>query len=113
MATQRIYVIWTHPLFREATRLLLKHPEIEWLGATSNMTIAQDEIQSLLPDTILIEETSGDISYEIFEFLENYPGKVRIISLNLNDNKFDIYNHEKREADKSDDLLRSILHDSE
>jgi hypothetical protein len=111
MATQRVYVIWTHPLFRESARLLLNHPDVEWLGATSSFATAQDEIPSLLPDTILVEETSGDLSSEVLEILEHSPGNVRMISLSLTDNRLSIYNHEQREVGQSDDLLRSILRD--
>ncbi len=111
MATRRVFIVWTHPLFRESVRMLLNHPDIEWLGATSDHRNAFEEIYTLQPDTILVEETTTDMSSEIMEILDNCPWNVRVVSLNLTDNRLSIYNHEQRVAGQRDDLLRSILRD--
>jgi hypothetical protein len=35
MAVRRVFVIWANPIFRESVRLLLRHPDVEWVGELS------------------------------------------------------------------------------
>ena len=57
--TRRVFVIWMNPLFHESVRLLLSHPDVEWVGATSDHAAAHEQIMKLRADTILIEEGEG------------------------------------------------------
>jgi hypothetical protein len=110
MATQRVFVIWLHPIFYESVRLLLNHPAIQWVGATSDHTTVKDEILNLRPDTVLIEEeVEGDFLAKIVEILEACPWNMRVVGLGLADNKLTVYHREQRVAGKVDDLLDLIL----
>lgn len=109
MATQRVYVIWRHPLFLESVRLLLKHPEIEWLGESSNSVAAQSELLSLQPDYIIIEEIEGGIPSNEMDILRNSYWVVCLIGLSLDDNHLNVYHREQRKVVKADDLLSLIL----
>lgn len=111
MVTRRVFVIWTHQLFRESVRLLLNHPEVEWVGAASDHQTAQDEILKLRPDIILIEEMRDDVPVEIMGILEASPWGVRVIGLSLDDNKLSMYHREQRTVRQADDLLRLIISD--
>ena len=108
MTARRVFVIWTHPLFHESISLLLKHPDVEWVGATSDHAAALEQITSLQPDTILIEEEHGDVAAEALKILEASAAAVRIIRLSLADNELSVYHREQRTVGQAEDLLRLI-----
>jgi DNA-binding NarL/FixJ family response regulator len=109
MVPKRVFFIWKNQLFHESVRLLLNHSEIEWLGSTSDIKAAKDEILELKPDTILIEELQGRTSMEVMDVLESQLWNVRIIGLNLTDNTLHVYQHQEEKVLKADDLVRLIL----
>jgi DNA-binding NarL/FixJ family response regulator len=112
MADRRVFVIWAHPLFHESVRLLLNHPEIEWVGATSDYKTALGDITNLQPDTILIEETEpaaiSRVPLRVMEILEACSWNSRVVELNLKDNELSIYHREKRTVGQAEDLLHLI-----
>jgi len=109
MAVRRVFVIWTHPLFHESVRLLLKHPDIIWVGAAADITTAHEEIMTLLPDTILFEKTRAGIPEDVIEFLEVDTWAVRIIGLSLDDNEISLYHREHQNVVKAGDLIQFVL----
>lgn len=111
MAARRVFVIWTHPIFYESVRLLLNHPDIEFVGATSDYGAAKDEVLGLQPDTILIEQVSGGVRPEVIGILEDSPLSMRVIGLSLADNELSIYHREQRTIGHSEDLIRLIRGD--
>ena len=109
---RRVFIIWTHPLFHETVCLLLGHPQIEIVGTNSEYAAARGEMETLRPDTIIIEETGEKeaptdtkVSWEI---LEHSSWNPRVIRLSLDDNELWVYHHERRTMKKSEDLLRLI-----
>lgn len=109
MATRRVFVVWTHPLFREALQRLLAGPQVEWLGATSDAQAGQRQIRELQPDTILVEHAPGaDQAFEISTLLEAAAAGVRIIHLSLSENELNVYHREQRSVDRAADLLQLI-----
>ncbi|MGB7093935.1 MAG: hypothetical protein WBD62_04740 [Anaerolineales bacterium] len=110
MATQRVYVIWTHPLFHDSLRQLLDHTEINWVGAASDFTIAVEEISRLHPDTILIEELEGETTTSAFmEIVEKFQWNLRVVGISLNDNQLSVYQHAQQTVGQPEDLIRLIL----
>ena len=107
MVARRVFVIWTHPLFLEAVRLLLNCPEIEWLGETSDHHLAREQIAALRPDTVLVEEDQNVLA-EIVEILEADAGATKVIRLSLEANTLSVYHREDRTITHADDLLRLI-----
>lgn len=112
MVARRVFVIWTHSIFYESVRLLLNHPEIELVGATSDYVAARGEILGLQPDTILIEEVSSGVRAEVMGILETSPWSVRIIGLSLADNRLSVYHREQWTVGQAGDLLRLVLSDA-
>ena len=110
MVIQRIYIVWVHPLFRETVSLLLNHQAIEIIGATNNVESALEEINSLKPETVIVEETddTGEPHIEAFQILKACPWKLRVIRLSLQDNELWVYHHQRRSLSTSDDFLRII-----
>jgi DNA-binding NarL/FixJ family response regulator len=114
MSTHRIYVIWDHPLFYEAVRLLLQHPDILWMGAASNSQEALAQIASLHPDTVLIEEVEDNTNLSrLMGILDtgaavSSAGDMRIFFLNLENNELRIYHREQKTVAQAEDLLHLI-----
>lgn len=111
MAIRRVYVIWSHPLFHESVRALLKHPDIEWVGATSDYVAAREQIASLRPDTVLVEQGESGVPPEALGILQACSWKVRVVGLGLADNELRVYHCEQRRVRKADDLLRLVQGD--
>jgi hypothetical protein len=109
MALRRVFVIWTNPLFHESARLLLKHPDIDWVGADTDFTTAHGTIMKLQPDTILFEKTQSVLPAEMIEILEVKTWDVRIIGLSLDSNEVSLYHHEHQTVAKTGDLLQFVL----
>lgn len=105
LAARRIFVIWTHPLFLEAVRLLLTCPEIEWLGDTSDHRLAREKITDLHPDTVLVEEDQNVLA-DIVGILE--ANTTKVVRLSLEANALSVYHREDRTITHADDLLRLI-----
>lgn len=108
MVARQVFMIWIHPIFRESVYLLLDHPEVEWVGITSDIETAITEILSLKPDTILIEE-DANISSRLTRILENCSWDYRLMGINLTDNQLNLYHHEQQVLARSEDLLRLVL----
>ena len=109
MAPRSIYVVWTHPLFHESVRLILKHPGIIWLGATPDIAKAREEIMTLHPNTILFEKAEGSIPAGLVDILEAENWDMRIIGLSLDDNEMSLYHRKQKKVVKADDLLEFVL----
>jgi hypothetical protein len=109
MSIQQVYVLWTHPLFHDAIRLLLEHPHIQFVGASSDFTTAQGEILSLRPDTILIEGVGESEPNQVMKVLKSCPWNVLVVLISLTDNQLNLYHHEQRAVGRTDELLQLIL----
>ena len=109
MSIQRIFIIWSNPLFRESVRLLLNHPEIEIIGAAADFANSQDEILHLQPDTLIVEDIGGGIHAEALTILESSHYVKRIIGFSLDDNKLKVYRREEITVVRAEDLL-SMVH---
>ena len=107
MAGQRVFVIWTNPLFYESVRLLLSQSKLELAGASSDHAAAKLQIGELQPDVVIIEENNGDAhaSEETVAILRASP---KVIRLSLADNELSIYQRESHTIEKVDDLMNLI-----
>lgn len=109
MAVRHVFVIWTNPLFHEATRLLLRHPNIIWVGAAADFTTAHDEILRLRPDTILFEKTREGHPIGVLEILAVETWEMRVIGLSLESNEISLYHREHQTVVDVGDLLQFVL----
>lgn len=110
MTVRRVFVIWTNPLFHELVRLLLTHPDVEWVGATSDYTAAQIDISEIHPDTVVVEVAHDNLNL-VMAIMKASQGNVRIISLSMTDNELRLYEQQQQVLAKVEDLL-SVLLDS-
>lgn len=112
MTAKRVFVVWTHLLFRDSVRLLLKDPSVDWLGETSDYSQAKEEVSRLDPDTIIVEETSSARSERILDILKACPERGRVLGVNLNNNLLNVYAHRVEMVGEAHDLLNVVLQKS-
>lgn len=111
MSARRVFVIWTHPLFHESIRLLLRRPNVELVGATSDGAVGERQIAMLRPDVVIIEETEEEQQADarIMSVLQRVP---KLIRLSLEDNQLILFQRQDRTVGQVADLLRLIVEDS-
>lgn len=112
MAIKQVFIIWSHPLFHESVRLLLKHPDVEIIGATKDYVTARDEISRLKPDTVIVEETGLGAHEEALLILQSNPYVNRVIGFSLDDNTLSLYHHQECIVARAEDLLDLVHGDS-
>jgi hypothetical protein len=89
---------------------LLGHSDIVWVGASSDFTIAIEEISQLQPDTILLEEVEGKTTTSTFmKIVEQFQWDLRVIGVSLNDNQMSVYQHAQETVGQPEDLIRMII----
>jgi len=104
---RRVFVIWTHPLFFDFVRLLLRHPAIELVGATSDHATSQTEIDRLRPDAVIVEKAEEEESpNEIVTILRSGP---MVIRLSLGTNDLSTYQRKLWTLGRAEDLSQVIL----
>lgn len=106
MHKREVFVIWTNPLFHEAVRLILQHPEVCIVGSSSEPEEAKQMIAALEPEIVLIEETGEQDSSETISILKTGPIVFR---LGLADNELNIYRRQQQASANAEDLVRMIL----
>jgi DNA-binding NarL/FixJ family response regulator len=109
MPSHRVFIYWVHPLFYDTVRALLHHPEIEWIGSSSNYSRVIDPTLAPQPDIIIIEEDRDRQFSDMVHVMENTPWNVRLVGLNLEDNEMHIYSFVQQNVCMVDDLLHWIL----
>ncbi len=109
MTTRRVYVIWSHPLFLDALRMLLKHPEIEVIGDHAENPAILEKLDKLQADVVVVEDDAPEHARRALAMLEMSRRNLRIIRLNLQDNRMGVYAAELGMLEHADELLNIIL----
>lgn len=109
MASHRVFVIWANPLFRDSVRMLLQHPDVDYVGEAHNDGLAPEALLALQADTILVEDSLGRVPAKVMDLFERsrFPG--RLVSVSLRNNRLRVYHREEWAAAHADDLLHLIL----
>lgn len=109
MTVRRVFVIWTDPIFHDAVRMLLRHPDVIWVGATADFATAHDEIIRHHPNTILFEKTRAGFLVDMMGILDVEREEMRIIELSLETNEVNLYHREHQTLSEAGDLLKFVL----
>lgn len=109
MKTRRVLVIGTNTLFLGSIWLLLKHPGIELIGPLSDTNKLVEDINQMQPEIIIWEGEPEDVEIKAIKVLENVHFKLRIISLNSENNAFNIYQAEPGTINTLQELVQMIL----
>jgi len=109
MSRRNVFVIWSHPLFFDAVRLLLQESNVPMVGATSDHRTAQEEIERFKPDVVILEHGEGEPSeIEEQETMAILKSGSHVIRLSLTDNELSVYRREHRTVGKIDDLVNLL-----
>ena len=113
MDTRRVFIVWSHPLFRDTIRLLLNHPALEIIGTGSDQDEVLRQIEVLKPEIVIVEETDDNSLTPVnaLKILEACPWDARVIRLSLEDNELWVYHHQRQSLSNSEDFLRIVQDD--
>lgn len=93
---------------RQLQALIGRVAKAECNCSTADLAAPRDQIASLRPDTILVEEGESGVPREALGILQVCSWKVCFVGLGLADNELRVYHGEQRRVRKADDLLHLI-----
>ncbi len=110
MVSRRFFIVWSHPLFREVVRVLLRESTVEVLGTASEYETALRLLESLKPDVVIVEETQDGAvrPIEAVEILKACSWGPQVIRLSLHDNELWVYHQERWTIGSREDFLRLV-----
>ena len=106
---RRVFVLWRNPLFYESVRLLLRHPAVAMVGATSDDTTVQEMVAALKPDVVIVETAGEEDQRPVPTVLLETVAKL--LSLNLSDNELSVYSRRDHTVGDAGELLSLVLED--
>ena len=108
--SQRLFIVWSHPLFRGLVTLLLEHPELAVVGAASEYGAALAQLESLKPDVIVVEETQDSAvrGFEAIDILKACSWAPRVIRMSLQDNELRVYHQQQWIIGSREDFLHVV-----
>lgn len=109
MGTHRVFAVIKNALFLETVRRVLNHPDLEWLGYTTDYASVQEKISEVHPDTVIIEAVpDSDFPAETLDYLLLGNPGMRVIRLSMEDNNLVLFRSEHREITQAEDLLNIV-----
>jgi len=108
--SRRAFIVYRHPLFGDAVRLLLTHGGIQVLGMESDWDSARKQITALRPDVVLLE-LEGDDTPPIWtpsDWAEVGAKQPMTIGVSLLDNRAYIWHREDKVLMEATDLVQLI-----
>ncbi len=104
----RVFVLWRHPLFFEAVRLLLRDPRVELAGAAVDDISSQEQMDNLQPEILILERSTSD-HLQQNNILGLLGSNVRVIWLSLDDNILSEFTRKNHTVADREDLLSLVL----
>lgn len=108
---RRVFITWSHALFHRSVCALLDHPQLTIVGDSQGAEAAQAALETLHPDTIIVEivgaEATGGI--DVLRLLQTGSWNPRLICVSLQDNTVQIYRRQPYTLEESQDLLHLVL----
>jgi DNA-binding NarL/FixJ family response regulator len=112
MTGRSVFVVWQHPLFFEAVRLLLNESSVSLVGATSDPVQARSQIEQLNPNVVILEHADDQpLEEEDRETMAILNAGPHVIRLSLADNELNVYRRERRTIGKIEDLVNLLKND--
>ncbi|HID90209.1 MAG TPA: hypothetical protein EYH27_00025 [Anaerolineales bacterium] len=108
MHSCRVFVLTAHPLFAEGVETLLRgQPGLEVVGAGSVAPETFDHLREILPDVVVVGASGGEQESLLSRLFQELPG-VKVVALNLDDNRIRIYYHQTKVGRQVEDLVEAI-----
>ena len=110
----RVYILSDNDLFGQGVmRLLKSESEIEIIGKGAETDRAIEDIERLRPDAVIVE--SNNLVQDSVSTVARILGTstvMKVVCLNLKDNKLHVFLEEQREARGIEDLVDAINHET-
>lgn len=108
--SNKVFVIWSNPLFHERVSLLLEDTPLTLAGASNDYVDARTMIDELAPDIVIVEATDGEeLAGE--ETISILRSSANVIRLSLAHNELIKYHRERRTVTDIDDLMHLLSDD--
>ena len=106
----RVYILTNNDLFGEGVLNLLRlEPGVEIVGQGAVCGNAFEEIKRLLPEAVIVESNYLlQDSMSIVTHILDIESPVKVICLDLKENRFHLYRGEQREVRGVEDLVDAI-----
>ena len=110
----RVYILSDKDLFGQGVmRLLKSESEIEIVGKGAEADQAIEDIERLRPDTVIVESNNlAQDSISTVARILRTNATLKVVCLNLKDNKLHVFHGEQREARCVEDLVDAINHEA-
>lgn len=107
--SRRAFIIYRHPLFGDAVRLLLAHGGVDVLGMESDLDLARQKIDALQPDVVLMELGDDVVqSWTPTDLTSSGAQQRMTIGVNLLDNQALIWHRQEKTLLQGSDLVEVI-----
>ena len=105
----RTYIVYHHGLFAQGVRSVLEERRgVQIVGMESDVAKALKEVQSLKPEVVILEESTGKHQpMRLGAFLHSATGG-RVVTLSLDHDSATVYQRNHMAANDPTDLVRAI-----
>jgi len=108
MPSCRVFILTDHPLFAESVETLLREqPGLEVVGSGEAAAETFAHIAETLPDVVVVGASGKEQEELVSRLFQETPG-VKVVGLNLDDNRIRIYYHQLKVGRQVEDLVEAI-----
>ncbi len=108
MHSCRVFILTDHPLFAEGVETLLQgQPGLEVVGAGGVSPEVFARIGEVLPDVVVVGASTDAQEDLLFRLFQEFPG-LKVVALNMDDNRIRIYYHQTKVGRQVEDLVEAI-----
>lgn len=107
---KRIFMIASQPLFSQGIESLLRgQAGLKIVGRETDAALAVHQIRKLKPDVVVLDTKDlASAPFLVVARLLQAESGIKIIAMNLENQKIRVYRGEQREAQCVDDLVKAI-----
>lgn len=108
MSSCRVFILTAHPLFAESVETLLHgQPGLEIVGAGGVIPETFSRIHEIAPDVVVVGASGEEQEMLLSRLVREIPG-VKVVGLNLDDNRIRIYYQQVKVGRQVEDLVDAI-----
>jgi hypothetical protein len=108
MSLCRVFILTSPPLFAESVETLLREqPGLEVVGVGDVAAAALAQAKEVAPDVVVVGASGEDQAALVSRLFQEMPG-IKIVGLNLDDNRIHIYYQQQKVGRQVEDLVEAI-----
>lgn len=106
----RVYLIFRNQIFGHAVSAVLNnHPEIHLVGATDEPGRVSTDVNTLIPDVILLEEIEDDPVVGAVHSLLTSHIPCRLITMQMEGDEMHVWSQTWQQSVRTQDLVEAII----